>query len=278
MKEKIGIIGFGNMGKALTEQLKAEYRIFVFDNDPDKIKGLSDVTVAGNNVDLADKSDTVILAVKPQDSDSVLDKIKEVVKNKLVVSIAAGITTGYIEKILGTVRVVRVMPNIAVRVGEGVSCLAAGKFAGVSDLEYTENLFDYLGETLDIKEDLMNSATAVCGSGPGFCYYLMQLNKINRDDFDSLKCFVKETFMPMLSQAAKRAGFSQGDAEFLARGTANGCIALLKKTKFSLLELMEQIASKGGTTEAGLKVLEKGGTLEEAVMAALARAGELCVK
>lgn len=278
MNKKIGIIGFGNMGQAIAAQLKNDYRIFVFDKDKNKTEGLGSISTAAGNVELAKETDALILAVKPQDFDAVLDELKNEVKDKLIISIAAGITTGYIEKILGIVRIIRAMPNMPAMVGEGITCLSKGKFASIADLDFTENLFDYLGETLRIEEEMMNAATAVSGSGPGFCFELMRAKNTTQGNMEEAGRFIKEDFAPLFAKAATNIGFLQADAEFLALRTANGCIALLRKTKFSLSELINQIASKGGTTEAGLEVLRKGGSLEEAVKAARKRAEELCRK
>lgn len=275
---KIGIIGFGNMGSAIVSQIKNDYRVFVFDKEKNRTDALSDVSVTKTSEELFNKSDIVLLAVKPQDFEAVLNEIKGYIHDTLLISIAAGITTGYIEKILGVVRVVRAMPNIAVKSGEGVTCLAKGSFAAIEDLDFAENLFDYLGETIIIEEQMMNAATAISGSGPGYCFDLMRSRKVDARNIDEVKKFVKETFVPLLTRAALSVGFNPQQAEFLAVSTGNGCIGLLKKTECTFPELIKQIASKGGTTEAALEVLHQGGSLDEAVKAALQRAEQLSKK
>ncbi len=275
MKERIGIIGFGNMGEAIAAQIKNDYKVFVFDNDKDKVAGLSDIGIANDIIDLLNKVDVVILAVKPQDFEVVLNEIKGHIKSKLIISIAAGITIRYIANIIDIARIVRAMPNIAVKTGNGVTCLSKGEFASEEDFDFTENLFDYLGETLRIEEKMMDVATAVSGSGPGFCYDMCESRGVDTSNIDEFKKFVREIFMPLLKSAAQSAGFSLKEAEFLSVNTGNGCISLLVGTKLSVSELKKRVTSKGGTTEAGLEVLHKGGSLGDAVKAAKKRAEEL---
>jgi pyrroline-5-carboxylate reductase len=135
INKKVGIIGFGNMGSAIAERIKSEYKVFVFDKDKERTTNLSGISVAENITDLLHKVDTVILAVKPQDIEALLKEIKDKVNNQLVISIAAGITTKYIEKILGMVRVIRVMPNIGVIVGKSIYYICKGEFAKEKDLK-----------------------------------------------------------------------------------------------------------------------------------------------
>jgi pyrroline-5-carboxylate reductase len=275
MNTTIGIIGFGNMGSAIAEQLKRDYQILCFDKDSTKTEDLPRIRVAKGIEDLVKRTEVIILAVKPQDFDPVLGSMKGLAKDKLIISIAAGITTDYIEKMLGPVRVIRAMPNIAAKIGEGVICLSKGRFASEEDFDLAENLFDYLGESKRIEEEKMDAATAVSGSGPGFCFALSQSQRIDTGNIEEFSKFVRETFIPSLRQAAESVGFSREEAEFLSVNTGNSCIGLLVKTKLPAEELKAQVTSRGGTTEAGLEVLRNGGSLTEAVLAAKKRAQEL---
>lgn len=275
MEKKIGIIGFGNMGRAIGEQLKADYKICCFDKDTSKISGLLDMQVFSNIQELVKKVDVVLLAVKPQDFCALLNEIKPLIKDQLLISIAAGISTSFIEDILGIVRVIRAMPNMPAKIGQGITCLSRGRFASEQDFDFSENIFVYLGETIRIEECLMNAATAISGSGPGYFYDLLESENIDASNANEVKEFARREFIPRLKQAAKAIGFKEEDADILAVSSGNGSFALLTKTKLSPVELKKQIASKGGTTEAALEVLHKGGSLEEAVKAALKRAEEL---
>lgn len=270
---KIGIIGYGNMGSCLAEKLKSKYEIFVFDKDKNKINNLSRIKLADSNLDLVKKVEVLILAIKPQDFDNVLDEIKNDVKEKLVISIAAGITTKFIEKYLGNVRIIRVMPNMPLRIALAMSCLSKNELATVEDLAFAKQLFDNLGRTLILDEDMMDAATAISGSGPGYVYDLMENGKLDIDNPTEIKKFSED-----LTRSAESINFSHQDAVMLAETTVFGSIELLKASNFAAAELKKQIASKGGTTEAGLEILHKGGSLKEAVKAARDRAKELSKK
>ncbi|MFH1621921.1 MAG: pyrroline-5-carboxylate reductase [Candidatus Omnitrophota bacterium] len=272
---KIGIIGFGNMGSCLTQRLKSEEnQLWVFDKDSAKTNDLSGINLAKDNLDLIKKVSTVMLAVKPQDFNTILDEIKNEIKDKLIISIAAGITTNYIEKILGDVRVMRTMPNMPARIGKGMICLCKGKFANEEDLNFAKQLFDKVGVTLILEEDMMNEATAISGSGPAYVFDWIEDRKIDINDKVSLERFRIE-FTALLTGAAVGIGFMPTEATKLAKATTDGSIFLLKESNLSTSELKKQITSKGGTTEAALEVLHKGGYLGDAVKAAVLRAREL---
>jgi len=272
MNKKIGIIGFGNMGSAIAEQLKAGYQITVFDKDKDKTQNLKGINVVLGTVALIKQVDVVVLAVKPQDFDVVLDEAKTIIDGKLIISIAAGISTAYIEKVLGKVKVIRVMPNLPVKVKEGMSCLCKGKFADDEDLKFTEDLFKRVGKTLIIdNEDMMNSVTAISGSGPGFFCDLVEGKSL-----DEIKDFSEQYFIPSLIDTATNLAFTPIQAEILATTTGGGIVQYLIRENLTPDEVKKQVVSPGGTTEAGLKVLLHDiKNLEKAVKAALKRAREL---
>lgn len=275
-KKKIGIIGYGNMGSAIAMRIKKKYSVIVFDKDHNKTKSLSGIEVVENPINLINKVDAVILAVKPQDFlgllNAILDKAKNSVRKKLIISIAAGITTKFIETGLGRVRVIRAMPNLPAKVGMGMICLCKGKYAKQRDLIFAKNLFKYLGSTLILRESQMDAATAISGSGPGYLY-----DWAEGKDIKEIKEY-STTFARSLAAAAESIGFSQDQAKFLAANTTAGSIAYLEMTNLLPQEAKKQVVSKGGTTEAALEVLHKGGDLREAVRAALRRAKELLEK
>jgi pyrroline-5-carboxylate reductase len=272
MNERIGIIGFGNMGSEIARALKNDYRIFVFDKDRFKTDNINGITVEDGIPELAASAEILILAVKPQDFEHLLKELKNLIKDKLVISIAAGIGTKYLEKVLGNVRVIRVMPNLGVKIGESVSCICKGGFATEDDLLFVNELFNYIGFTKDVPEEMMDAATAISGSGPGYIFDFIEKNSLDPNNFPE---HARHDIMRRLERAAEAVGFSHEDAAFLSANTANSCINMLKIIKLSAGELKKQVASKGGTTEAGLLVLDKGGTWEEAAQAALKRAKEL---
>ncbi|MFA6216321.1 MAG: pyrroline-5-carboxylate reductase [Candidatus Omnitrophota bacterium] len=278
MKKQIGIIGYGNMGMVIGERLKQHkdlYELFIYDHDFKKTDQILDVQVGSSAVEVADRVVALILAVKPQDFDALLGGIKGHTHDVLVISIAAGLRMEYIEKYLVDARVVRVMPNMPARIGKGISCLCAGKFTSAQDLLFVTQLFNHLGETVVIPEYMMNSATAISGSGPGYFYDLLIKENINLKKMDEVNRFSWEVFFPRLLAAAKNIGFNEEQAQVLSRATVEGSLGMLSVTGLSPLELLAQIVSKGGTTEAALQVLHSGAGLKEAVEVARRRAEEL---
>lgn len=274
MRKKIGIVGIGNMGAAIAERIKADYDVVVFDQDEKKAKGIQGVSVSDNNIDLVIKSDAVILAVKPDDFKALLREIKNNIKDKLIISIAAGITTWYIEKILGETRVVRVMPNLPAKFGQAMSSLCKGRFATKGDLEFVEGLFKKIGKTLIIKENMMGKVTAISGSGPGFLCDLVEGKSL-----EDIEKFTELTFIPSLTATASALGCTAVQAKVLAGTTGRGTVIYLKKTGLSPEEMKKQVASKKGTTETGLQVLKHNvKNLTAAAKAALKREKELSKK
>lgn len=231
---KIGIIGYGNMGSAIAQQLKNNYDVLVFEKDKDKIKDLPGIAIAASIAELAARAGIIIFAVKPQDFEDILSEIGDNKKNKLFISIAAGISTAYIEKKLGAVKVIRAMPNMPARICEGMTCLAQGEFAGLEDLDLAENLFDYLGETLIIEENMMNQATAVSGSGPAYVCNFLESQNFDPKNIPEQK---KNIFLDDFQNAAQGIGFNAEDARFLVNTTFNGTISFLKRGNLLLSEL-----------------------------------------
>jgi pyrroline-5-carboxylate reductase len=263
------------MGSVIAHKLAAqasEYEVRVFEKDKSKAIKAKGVSFSEDISDLMLKVDTVILAIKPQDFDRLLKELKGRILNKLVISIAAGISTEHVEKLLGNVRVIRAMPNIAARIAESVTCLSKGNFANDDDLEFSKEIFNCLGTVRNINEDMMNAATAISGSGPGYIFYFIENSAL---DPDNIPEHARHDMMRRLEKAAEVLGFNTEDAAFLAANTVNASISLLKSTKSTPEELRLQVTSKGGTTEAGLEVLRKGGSWGEAAQAAFKRAQDL---
>jgi len=273
-KTKIGIIGYGNMGSAIAKGIASKYEVFIFDKEAGKTKNIAKVKVAKSIFSLVDNVDAIILAVKPQDFDAVLDEIKNSIDKKLVISIAAGKSTKDMEGVLGKVRVIRVMPNLPAKIGKGMSCLCKGKFATKADLIFAKKIFNFIGKTLILKERMIDAATASSGSGPGF-----ESQIVSGQTLDEARRIAQEELMPLLRDTCIRMGFSHDEAQLLATATTTGTITMWNTIMPE--DLVRQVASKGGTTEAGLKKL-KGKTLQnrkkffpDAIWAALKRAKEL---
>lgn len=263
MKTKIGIIGGGNMGTAIAAGIRNNNTLFICEPDKKKQAYLKrKLAVRTYNIEtVVDRSKFIILAVKPQDFGAVLKEIhRHLKKEKLFISIAAGISTAYIEKKVGrNARVVRCMPNLPVQVGLGVSGLCRGKTAKKTDLEQARRIFNCVGQTVVVEEKLMDAVTAVSGSGPAYVYLFME-------------CFVK---------AAMALGLKKEKAVNLVVQTMNGSLLLLEKSREDPEILRKKVTSKGGTTQAALEIFTQrkfDKIFKEALFAARKRAKQLSVK
>ncbi|MCK9430408.1 MAG: pyrroline-5-carboxylate reductase [Candidatus Omnitrophica bacterium] len=272
VKKKLGIIGFGNMGSAIALGARVLFEVSVFDKDKQKLADSSGLKTETLLADLVSKADVVLLAVKPQDFDTLLNEIKPLIRGKLVISIAAGITTGYIEKILAGARVIRVMPNMAVKISASATGLVKGRQVTDEDLDFARELFNILGKVWPVEEEMIDSLTAISGSGPAYIFYDIEINKL-----DPLNVPInrKNEYVKRLKQAAVDLGFDSRMALELAVTTTASSVQLLIQTGNSPLELRKMITSAGGTTEAALKVLMGNGSWSEAAQAAKKRAQEL---
>jgi len=198
-----------------------------------------------------------ILAVKPNVVRRVLVEIAEVSESRLVVSIAAGIEIGAIEKALPKeARVIRAMPNIACSVGEGATAFALGSRATDDDAATARMLFESVGKAVQVQESMLHAVTGLSGSGPGFL------------------CDVVEG----LIEGAVESGLKKELAVELALQTVAGSVRTLQETHQSPDELRKSVATPGGTTMAGLAELERAdvrGAFRRAVEAATRRSEEL---
>jgi len=261
------------MGLAIAERIKPKYEVLVFEKDAAKTKGLSGIKIASSIPQLLKQGQAIILAIKPQDFEGLLAEIKDGMQDKLVISIAAGITTGYIENILGRARVIRVMPNLAVRVGKSTTSICKGAFATGKDLSFVLKLFKYLGIVFVLSEDMMDAATAIAGSGPGFlCDLIQDMPKAE------WKNYSLEHFIPEFSLAAENVGFDKKQAGLFAVSTTMGTLVTVEALGITPEELKARVTSKGGTTQAGLETLHNTGSLIEAAKAAVRRSKELSKK
>jgi pyrroline-5-carboxylate reductase len=203
-------------------------------------------------------TDVVILAVKPQIIGQVLETIADQAHERLViVSIAAGITTDFIlSKLKGPARVIRAMPNAAAMVSAGATALCKAGAADDKDLALAVELFSAVGTAVTVDEKMMNVVTALSGSGPGYLFIVMEA----------------------LTDGGVLMGLDRPTARSLAVQTVLGAATMAASGNFTFSELKDRITSPGGTTIAGLQVLEAGGLrglIMDAIEAATIRAEEL---
>ncbi len=269
MKElkRLGIIGVGNLGYALIRGFVQSgtampENISVFDIEPSrreaaardfKVRAIEDIIGA-----ITGDTQIAILAVKPQTMQEVLVSIADSVHEKLVlISVAAGITTDFILSHLNRpARVIRAMPNAAAMVSAGATALCKAGLADEEDLAAAMELFRAVGLAVKVEEKMMNVVTALSASGPGFLFPIMEA----------------------LTDGAVLMGLDRPTARALTVQTVMGAATMAASGNPEFSELKSRITSPGGTTIAGLQVMERAGlrgVLMETIAAATRRAEEL---
>lgn len=264
----IGFIGSGNMAEALikgilTAGVYAPRDVFISDIQKERLEELASkygVVATDTNAHVAQRSDTIVLSVKPQTMATALDSIKGTgVGHKLVISIAAGVKVAKIAAALGDVAIIRVMPNTPALIGQGVSALYANERAK-PQLGQALSIFSAVGKAVVVdKEDLIDAVTAVSGSGPAYFFLLMEA----------------------MMQAGAALGLPADVARELVLQTAKGASLLAveaDKNNEGPAVLRRKVTSPGGTTEAALRVFADAGfepLVGRALTAARDRSGEL---
>ncbi|HEY2442624.1 MAG TPA: pyrroline-5-carboxylate reductase [Streptosporangiaceae bacterium] len=239
----VGILGAGKMGEALISGLlragRPAARIVAVARRPQRAAELRErygvqLTSAAEAVKAAD---TLLLTVKPQDMAALLDEIAAgLPAGRLVISVAAGITTSFIERRLpADVPVVRVMSNTPVLVDEAMSVISAGSHADDTHLRQTEQLLRPVGRVLRIPESQQDAATALSGSGPAYVYYLVEAMV----DAGILLGMPRQTALDMVTQAVY------------------GAATMLRDTGEHPVTLREAVTSPGGTTISAVRELER---------------------
>lgn len=263
---KVAFLGAGNMAGALIQGLiragTPAAKIWATVRRDERAAELTaanpGLNVGQDNLAAATQGDVIVLAVKPQGMDKLVKQIAPVVDaNKLIISIAAGVPIAAIEKRLGaSTRIIRAMPNTPAVVGLGATALSAGEHATEADLQLASKIFQAVGITTVLEENLLDAVTGLSGSGPAYVFLVIEA----------------------LSDAGVKVGLSRHVALKLAAQTVFGSAKMLLETGAHPGTLKDQVTSPGGTAIAGLHTLEAGGlrtTLIDAVEAATRRAKEL---
>jgi len=262
----VGFVGAGNMGEALIKGLLAANlvpaeAIHATDVRLERLKELNrqyGIQISSDNAELIRHADIVILAVKPQIMDAVLTEIAPVVtRRKLLISIAAGVSTAKIRAVLGKdARLIRVMPNTPALVLEGVTAVAKAEGLEADDLETAGEIFSAVGRVVVLGEELMDAVTGLSGSGPAYIAVVIE----------------------SLADGGVRMGLDRITAMTLATQTVLGTAALLRETGLHPGAVKDMVCSPGGTSIAGIAALEEGGirtTFIKAVERATQRSREL---
>lgn len=208
--------------------------------------------------DYISDNELIVLAVKPQDSESLCRSLSTFLNGKhVVLSIMAGVTMEALEERLGIKKIIRAMPNLPTQVGMGMTAFTARDEVDRKELIAVQNLLGTTGKAIYFEdENMIDAATAVSGSGPAFVYY----------------------FMNAMMKAAKKIGFSESQADLLVWQTFIGSIHLHNKNNLSCEEWIGRVTSKGGTTEAALNVFNAQSIeqdIMDGIVAAFERAQEL---
>ncbi len=262
----ISVLGAGNMGTALVRGLlksgagKAK-SVTATHPRKQRIQELAkdlDVDWTTDNRKAAAMADVLVLAVKPQILDEVLEEIEKDVKPKaLVCSIAAGVTTGHVESVLGGKRpVVRAMPNVAAVVGLSATAMCAGAHAKKSHVATARKVFESVGSVEEVPEYLMDAVTGLSGTGPMYVFQILE----------------------GLSDAGVRVGLSRHVATRLVQQTMLGSAKMAMELGQHPAMLKDLVTSPGGTAIAALHSLERNGlraVLMDAVEQATERSKEL---
>jgi pyrroline-5-carboxylate reductase len=264
--KKVGIIGGGKMGGVLiqgmiTRNIRAAEDIIVADIDRARLAVLREtygIAVTEDSREVVKKGHILILAVKPQNMAEALDHVsRNVTVQKLVISIAAGIPIRFMEERLKKgVPIIRTMPNTPALVGVGMTALAAGRTVSEDDMTVARQIFDAVGRTVVVKEELIDAVTGLSGSGPAYAFIMIEA----------------------LADGGVQMGLSRDVAVTLAAQTLLGASRLVLEGDKHTAQLKDMVTSPGGTTIAGLRALEEGklrATLMAAVEAATLRSKAL---
>lgn len=255
---RIHFIGGGNMAHAIIGGLKQNGMdmsvITVLELDEKKRADLTlnfNVNTCDDYVGFTD-TDVIVLAVKPQQLKEVCVRLNLVLKSQLVISIAAGVRSTDISRWLGNYKaIVRVMPNTPAQIRAGISALYARTEVSQTQRQQAEKILAAVGKTLWLEDEAdMDAVTAISGSGPAYVFY----------------------FIEALQEAALRLGLRAEAATLLAVETFAGASLLAVNSTANAATLRAQVTSKGGTTEQGILVLEKGNIKEIICQAARAAA------
>jgi pyrroline-5-carboxylate reductase len=251
---RVAVLGVGKLGEALLSGLlragRSPQDIVVTARRKERAEALTEkygVEVIDNRT-AAKVADVLLLTVKPQDMGALLDELRGTVPaDRLVVSMAAGITTATIEAALesGT-PVVRVMSNTPVLVDEAMSAISAGSHAGEAHLALTEELLRPVGQTIRVPESQQDAVTALSGSGPAYFFYLVEA----------------------MTDAGILLGLPRQVAHDLIVQTALGSALMLRDSGEHPVKLREAVTSPAGTTINAIRVMEDHG-VRAAMLSAL---------
>ena len=265
MERSLAVIGVGNMAKSIIAGITSSdievSRFYLFDKNQDTYNNMQrkDSFVYSESIESAVASaDTVLLSVKPQNYPEVLEEISAIKshKTKLYISIAAGITSDSVSETLGGAVVIRVLPNIPMTIGNGVSAICRNPAASEESFSFVTDIFASAGSTLIIDECEMNRIIGVTSSSPAYVF----------------------KFIDAICKGAELQGLDRDALLSAVCDVVIGSALLLKNSSDAPSLLISRVASKGGTTERALNALEEAdfdNMIAQAMIACTKRADEL---
>ena len=260
----IAILGAGAMGSALARGLlgngwRPEDLILaeVVPERAAQVRAELGCACVSDPAQAVQEADAVVVAVKPQDMEVLLEQLSGAVSsNQVVITLAAGVRIATLESVLGDTPVVRVMPNTPALLGKGMTGLAGGSHAGPRHIAVARMVMEAVGKVVELEEADLDAVTAVSGTGPAYVFALAE----------------------SMTEAALKLGLGADVATQLVNYTVLGAGEMLVQTGKSAAHLRRQVASPGGTTDAAMIVMGEGGFSElmvRAVEAAHRRSVEL---
>ena len=250
MKTNIGFIGCGKMASAIISGILSSknkdlcnvYGSEINEEIANSATKRLGIDVFSDNAKLVNVSDIIFIATKPNNVVEVLEKIKsELSKDKLIVSIAAGVCTSKIENIIPSNPVIRIMPNTPALVNLGMFGVCKGSKASDSDIEFIKNLLSVLGKCIEVEENQMDIVTAISGSGPAFFYQVIE----------------------DIARAGEKLGLDYEKSLVLATQTALGSAQMVfNRGETSVQTLIDNVATKGGCTFVGISEMKQSNTTE----------------
>lgn len=259
---KISFIGAGSMAEAiiagLIEKNICNKGDIVVTNREDRTKleqleRRHGITSTYDMDELIRDADMVIFAVKPKDADSALQKIQPYIHNDtFFISVMAGISLGFMEEKLELpCAIARAMPNTSASVGKSATAISFNQHVSENQKKLAKTVFSSIGMTAVVEEDKLDAITALSGSGPAYIYYIVEA----------------------MEQSAQEIGLDQNMAKQLILQTLAGAAEMLSSSDCEASELRKAVTSPGGTTEAGIKVLQNN-KVEEALIKCIKAAAE----
>ncbi|MEN2973961.1 MAG: pyrroline-5-carboxylate reductase [Candidatus Caldarchaeales archaeon] len=259
----VGIVGAGQIGSAIAKILaeSGRYHVIASRRNILKISELErlGVELTKDNRFLASRSDIVILSVKPHKVVDVLREISEDVVGKIVISVAAAIPISSLVEAAPGAKIVRAMPNIAILVRGSFTAYSIGPNLDSEDIARVKELFNLVGESIEVDEELMDAITALSGSGPAYV----------------------STLIEAMAYAGLKVGLPRELAYYSAAYTVYGSAKLYLDTKLHPSIIKEMVLTPAGVTVEGIFYLEEGGirtAIMKAVEAATKRAREIAEK